>query len=549
MKIKFTTILTSLVIGICVSALYYGFRGTARYYWDDTSTLANAYLHKPSPTPSTLALLPPCFAGIQGDGYRPVSCWIRDLGRRMGLEEPDRYLKFFVGINAISQGVMAALLFLVGFSLGLPIVYSLLSTLLFVASTPNLTGALVISSGIQSLVPIWMCAGVLAFLAARRTGRAWPALVLGAILITGPFVREFLGVLPVILIFLEWSIYQRNRWWIISLALAALHALFPTALVKLLFYPELPFVFVARIGNLGAYVSSGRPKPRIFLDLFNLLPPSLLLAAVLFGIWQFYRNQKKIKNPYIKFLLFYFAASFLPFLKIFNGQVHLAYCLVPLCFLIGFFIWQAWILAGQSKSSWKFALLVLLAITFTDQIANVHSVRKVTKDMYDEIDRLGNWMKANIAPKDNVISQAHHLACVFVRSGFYFEPWTAPGDFFGRRKSLITADEIKGVMASQPGSFYLLNVDMVDTRAREPRILPLLHDRRVKTKSLGQIGQLTTRFPFFDPLRNFLPQIAWNWTGSPDLEYDFYRGPSMDGRWFKSEVSAVYTMHKVIGVD
>ncbi len=133
--------------------------------------------------------------------------------------------------------------------------------------------------------------------------------------------------------------------------LAFAHAVFPTALPHYLFFPELTVAPIYQLGALGsrrasvtgiepnaplldADRASKRPYPspkwRIFLDLkVSILPPTLFLLAL--GGWAGAAMRSRtaaIPGRPAAFLAFFFLLTFLPFLKVFKEQVHLAYCLV-----------------------------------------------------------------------------------------------------------------------------------------------------------------------------------------------------------------------------
>ena len=50
-----------------------------------------------------------------------------------------------------------------------------------------------------------------------------------------------------------------------------------------------------------------------------------------------------------------------------------------------------------------------------------------------------------------------------------------------------------------------------------------------------------------DPLKCLIPIRNTPWPGSPDLEYDYYRGPALDGAPFMREVAAAYHLYEIVG--
>ena len=77
-------------------------------------------------------------------------------------------------------------------------------------------------------------------------------MLMGVLLFAAPLYREFAGVSPLLILFLE---LQRGRWRsgaVVLSALAFAHAVYPTALPHYLFFPSLAVAPVYQLGALGA---------------------------------------------------------------------------------------------------------------------------------------------------------------------------------------------------------------------------------------------------------------------------------------------------------
>jgi hypothetical protein len=184
-----------------------------------------------------------------------------------------------------------------------------------------------------------------------------------------------------------------------------------------------------------------------------------------------------------------------------------------------------------------------LALAVGDQAMNFFSVKKVNQAIYEKIENSSAWFQTHLRPNDNVISQAHHLMCVYVYSKAYFHPWRSPGNEPGY--SVNEFEDLKFAMSKSPGDFYFFDVRSPETKDRPSRRIPFFDDARIEKIQVQAPDDFSVRVFFLDPIRNFLPQKTWVWLGSPDLEFDFYRGPARDGKWFTHEVAATYTIFKI----
>ncbi len=275
-------------------------RSSTVLVWDDSPRLAANLYDSPQPLvwsgPETLnTILLESFAHITSSGYRPLSQFISLLGITYFSSFDTSHALWFAGIGAI-----IGLLSLAAFSVSRWFLGSdraaLLALFLFVFSTPFITGSWIVFAGIQALVPLIICGGLIVYW--RITGNAKHRQIyiisLFLILSLGPWFREFIGILPLLILFLEIQQHRRATVLVGFTLVFLMHALFPTAVVKLTFFPDLPLHSVFSMGSLGDQVSvalSGANDsffsqirrrirwevPRHFLSLF----PSFLLFMVL----------------------------------------------------------------------------------------------------------------------------------------------------------------------------------------------------------------------------------------------------------------------------
>ncbi|MDP3790025.1 MAG: hypothetical protein Q8R48_06460, partial [Candidatus Omnitrophota bacterium] len=380
------------------------------------------------------------------------------------------------------------------------------------------------------------------------------------IMLLGPWDREFVGLLPLLFIFLELRRARRITWIAVISSLFLLHALFPTAIVKCLLFHDLPLGPVFTLGNLGASFKQGtfsNLQWRIFIDIVSIYPPTIFV--LLLTSWMLkLKAKKKIFDQNTVFLFIFFLLSFLPFLKLFREQVHLNYSLIPLSVLLAMAAEDLWISAGglrRFRVAARIALTALIVLIVADHSLNLYAVRKVTLDMHRGTSKLKEWFMDNVPRGTNVITNAHHPDDIRYYSSGYIELWGAPGGIpdMTRWLSPSPADLQKVINLSGPNGVYLLDVEIKDLpgqRNLERKHYYVRNKEAMKadmTTDLGIIYTTRSRYPFLDPLKYLIPAKAMTWPASPDLEFDFYRGMALDGTPFLKEVSASYHLYKVAG--
>lgn|GEM_PF-6589950 len=145
---------------------------------------------------------------------------------------------------------------------------SILAVFLFLFSTPVISGAWVVFAGIQAIVPLMICLGLLLYWKVVESTSKKGLYIFGlcVLLLLGPWFREYISVLSLLIIFLE---AQRTHQPTLLMGIAGvffLHGLFPTAFIKLFAYPQLPLVPVFAIGFSGAQLSVIDPSLNNLMD-------------------------------------------------------------------------------------------------------------------------------------------------------------------------------------------------------------------------------------------------------------------------------------------
>jgi hypothetical protein len=538
--------------------------------WDDSPTVsANLYPPDGGPTYSLddphfyPALWHEVFGHLQMDGYRPFNWALRRLGAAA-------HAKFawaseaFLGLNAVLVGLLAVALFRLTRRYVRTDWAGYFAVFLLLASTPLLTGLLVLFTGIQALVPLLTCCALHCYFGIYEARPpCWYLLGLALILFLGPWYREFVGLAAVLILFLE----VQNRRWLSGISLLAalglMHALFPTALLHVLFFPELPVQPVYRLGALGEQARAGIDptgsplsivrtfifslKWRIFIDLASILPPTLLVLSALGWLAAAFKRQPAMPWRGTCFLGFFFLLTFLPFLKMFKEHVHLAYCLVPATILVAASVEALWRTADTRV--FRLTLSLTLLLPLADHALNPLIVQGATRDCYAAIHRLAEFCNREMPDGAILLSNAHHADevryCCHGRFGLYFTALTS-----GNRSRFIETMDALAAVKRQAGDRGIYCLDAVPpSRRGQPggdRLLWVVRRHVVDVQSFGEIDRVSYRYPVLDPLKLFIPVRCTTWPGSPDLEFDYYRGPALDGSFGMREVAVRYYFYRVI---
>ncbi len=254
------------------------------------------------------------FSCLEFGGYRPLSAALSYTGVAIFSEaysptEPKAYLgKIWMAGVAALFGLLAVLFFIIAreYVQTNLAAYSIL--LLFFFSPPMVSGAWILfSGGIQVTVPLFICLGLWLYrrtVEAKRFHRLWGiGLVLA--LLMGPWIREYIGIVAALIVFLEFQRHRRPTWILVLALLGFLHALFPTALLHL-FLPALPLVSVFKLGSLAAQLNTAtggesslwnsltQAKWEVAKVFLVLLPPSFFLVSGLILLSSLKKDAKSL---------------------------------------------------------------------------------------------------------------------------------------------------------------------------------------------------------------------------------------------------------------
>jgi len=301
------TRLRLLVLFLAVTVGFAWYRSSVPYIWDDSpsivGSLSRAEWVKELQSNDTnyfrtvTHIFQGAFGSVSGGGYRPLASIYSSLTYWLLVEPDVPSISHLLFVGTI-YGSFAVCLFCLSRRFVRHQASSWFATLLVLASPPLAATAWVVLTGVQAIVPLLICLALLCYFKMRDPGSHGCArFTLFAILICGPWFREFIGIVPILIVFLELERYRRLTPIMIAAGLCFLHALYPTALIKWTFFAELPLKPVFLLGNLAGSLSSSAIRwqaPWHFLPLF---PPSLLVLALgpaLVGSWHLIRSKAKL---------------------------------------------------------------------------------------------------------------------------------------------------------------------------------------------------------------------------------------------------------------
>jgi hypothetical protein len=455
-------------------------------------------------------------------------------------------------------------------------IWAVFAVFLTLFSTPFITGAWMVCTGIQTFVPLMICLGLLSYWRALEAKRhRWIYYVcLFLIMFFGHWFREFVGLLPLLVIFLEIQRARRPTWLMAVCLLCFLHAVFPSVLPRF-WYPGLPLLPVYKLsGPLGRVMGAGGSSfiemikavlqslnvSLVVCNFLSLLPPVLWIMAfvslalrVAF-LWSGRLPRSVCSSGLWLFLVFWFLLFFLPFLKVYAIQVHFAYTLVPMSVIMAVLMRDLWgILRSWKFSSLRWAFAALLALVTGDHALNLYGSCKVVRGMNDGIKHVAEWFKSNAPPKSIVISNAGHTVDIIYYSLFYFDVYWVQPIPFPYADSGKTAD--MGVMekmildeAGKRRIYFLdINYDFIPGKEHYHGH-KYIRGRKFPVKKLGRVWTTRVYYPFLDPLKHFIPRAYISFMSAPDLENDFYTGPAQDGSLFLREFHANYDVYDALGV-
>jgi len=501
------------------------------------------------------------FGQLSNAGYRPLNSIIRQLGADFFVGFPGMGMIWFILIGVL-QGLSALIIYqylrqfystpgCAGFVL-----------FMYFSSPPIVSSLWIVFAGVQTFVIAIICLGLNIYdNIKKREKDPIPLIVLLALtMILGPWYREFIGILPLLIIACE-ILAPKKSIAVLVVAVAGLgHAIFPTILMKVFFH-SLPANSVFSMGLLGQMVGGGGilldpfrfqyQFCNLVLNFFSIVPPFLwiLSASAIFVTVLAHKYDFKFRN-HLKLLLIWFLLSFLPFIKVYTEQVHLAYCLFPALIIMGLLIEKVYLEIQHSKRSRKpvaIIFLVIIGLVVLDGMMNIYGSAKVVAGINNGMMNVASELKKRIPPGAIVIGNALHTGDIQAYSGNYFTayyslragvPWSQyvvdDKDALIRLANTVAPQEIYFLSAD-----FNFMPDKINYHRHQ-----FVYDKTFPKENLGKIYVAKIQYPYADPLKSFVGRSFISFLGPPDLENDFYRGPCPDGKGKCREVYVEYHLYK-----
>ena len=415
-------------------------------------------------------------------------------------------------------------------------------------------------------------------------------------MLISPFIREFIGITVLILIFNELFIRKKIEKHLFILLIFFLHSIYPTLIIS--FFYGTPIFSIFEIGNLSSQIPKDKfidfnflldLKMEILIYLFISAPLIIytifiievfrkkIFYVVLSFLFIFYLVVARgtdffspfIDNKVVSFLIilwlfiffyklkdsinfvdrkflflsFWLILTLIPFLKVFSSPIHLAYAFQPFLIITFLFILNIY----KNNSNFRGFLNLLLIFGLLDQALVVYNSKKMTTAIYDNIKVISQQIKS-IIPRTNsiILSNALHVEDIRYYSKNYFTSfWTVN----------------KGVPNDRILSDYRKLKQFLDRDEREKYLLDIKHNYKVHkgnfhsnkiiTRKLLELSneielkELSLNLYFVDPLKNFLSNKFHIFLGPPDLENDFYYG-FVKNKSNMLKLHSEYSLYKII---
>jgi hypothetical protein len=473
-----------LLLFLCVSAGFLAYRQGACIVWNDSPNTCWYLYDRQGPTalPPVLSYLRSFFAKMDPNGYRPISSLIYDLGMRT-ITDPSNPPLIWLAHIAAMYGGLASLIYLVARRFTASTAAALFATALYILSPPVTAASWVLFAGLQPLVIMNICAGLLLYwegLKATGSTRRFCFAGLALMMLIGPWIREFCGLLPILILVLEAQRVRKPSWLGFMSALFFCHALYPALIPSLTIAPGIAVKNIFQMGSLGTQVTKTETEaaslllriwqnmrwfvPKRFLE---LLPPLLFAMACLSMAAQTLDRRLRgsslwtaaacaflgilvlgllkivpstftalwitlglslLAARYSPFLAIWFLLSFLPFLKVYTEHVHLAYALAPASIILARGAEDFWrSLSGPSlpRLAMRMLLAAILGVALLDQGAAALASRSVILGVCDGFKAVAQQLRERIPQGSAVVGNALHIEDIRLYSGNHFQAfWT-----------------------------------------------------------------------------------------------------------------------------
>jgi hypothetical protein len=253
------------------------------------------------------------------------------------------------------------------------------------------------------------------------------------------------------------------------------------------------------------------------------------------------------------FLTWWFLLFFLPFLKVFTEQVHLAYSLLPASIIIVSALEELWCFLQNRATALRYGFIFFMSLAAGDHLLNLNGSYRVVHSVNDGILEMSDWFRSNVPKGSIVVTNALHPEDIRLFSGGHITVfWTVQSGIPLPNRAVDSLTKLEALLRENKGkrNVYFLDVDYDFTRDKvRYHSHKYVRNQSVAMEKLGHIHTTQAYYPYLDPLKATVSRSYISFLGAPDLENDFYRGPAQNGTPFMRETYAEYHVYKVIGTS
>ena len=246
----------------------------------------------------------------------------------------------------------------------------------------------------------------------------------------------------------------------------------------------------------------------------------------------------------------------LPFLRVFNQETHLLYAGAPAAIIACGGLQEVWkstrrLNAPVRRRAIVIALTAVALIGASDQLCNLAGSYLAVRQLNRAEHLVSDWLTNATPDGTKVVTNAVHGYDLQLFSAKHvLAYWTRGAGVPDPSRVVETSEQLQRVIdsAGPTSPVYFLDVDY-DFASEKIAY----HSHRflwgpaVAVQPVGRITTISQRYPYFDPIKLFVPRAYTSYLGPPDLVDDFYHGPALDGSPFLREFFAVYDLYRVTG--
>tara|TARA_Y100000739_G_scaffold229856_1_gene246741 strand:- start:1430 stop:3631 length:2202 start_codon:yes stop_codon:yes gene_type:complete len=264
----------------------------------------------------------------------------------------------------------------------------------------------------------------------------------------------------------------------------------------------------------------------------------------------------------VRLLVWMFVFLF-PFYFLYTERVHLAYVCLPLVITVVTLYYKCFCALNEMPRLPKGVLGSILSlgliIGVLDSLSTPFATAKVMSGITDGMRKVaGTIAKTEKGNKIELVSNVIHADDLRL--------------FFSDNKGFVPSEKIRislTIRAGHDGSINVIadrealaNISIKNGLNGSTYLLDVWHERlpfkkryhshkfvsdcNIETRSTGEIHETLVDYRFIDPLRYFDNRTFYAFLGPPDLQDDFYYGPSP--KLFHGRVHATYNLYKVFEI-